>query len=162
MNFNDFFIKRSSGVIWACVVFTCLTLNCVSPNRRSLLRGSGVLYSTEGWIGGNTLRVRSLGAPNAKAKGFVRRRTQSEEAALLSAQKRVIELLAGAEVSGTSSSDSGESNGIKLNKSLSAVVKGGMIMEKSFDEDDNCSIVYEVHATDLKQKSEAFVRVAKE
>ena len=134
-----------------------LLVSCSDPATRSLLKGSSSNYETEGWVDDDTFQVRTLGAPNPKSKGFVRRRTQAEEAALLNAQKRIIELIVGAEVSGRSGSDSGELEEVKLSKKLSAVIRGGTVVNKSFDEDDNCSITFRIRASGLKAKVEALV-----
>ena len=127
---------------------------CVSAENRSQIGDDSKDYVTEGWIDDDTFQVRTIGAPSSRAKGLVRRRTQSEEAALLSAQKRVIELLVGAKVSGASGSDSGESTGVVLTKELQGVIKGGAVVKKSFDKEDNCEIVYRIQASGLKEMAE--------
>ena len=139
--------------IFLMLIFASLFV-CGGASTRSQLKGDVENYETEGWLDDNTFQVRALGAPNPSAKGFVRRRTQSEEAALLSAQKRVIELLVGAKIAGASGSESGESTGIAITKEFEGVVKGGAIKRKSFDADDNCEIVYRIHAKGLKKMAE--------
>ncbi len=142
------------------VLFTLVVsffLYCGDASTRSQLKEESVDYITEGWIDDNTFQVRTIGAPNPKAKGFVKRRTQSEEAALISAQKRVVELMVGAKVSGTSKSESGELESITLTKELEGVVKGGAVIKKSFDKEDNCEITYRIHANGLKEMTEATV-----
>ena len=141
-------IKISKLLCFAGLAFAVIA--CTSPENRSQLADS-TDYVTERWLDDDTFQVRAIGAPNPKAKGLVRRRTQSEEAALLSAQKRVIELLVGASVSGASGSDSGESTGVVLTKELQGVIKGGAIVKKTFDPSDNCEIVYRIHASGLKE-----------
>ena len=126
--------------------------------NRSQLGSDSVDYETEGWLDDDTFQVRTIGAPSVKAKGFVKRRTQSEEAALLSAQKRVIELLVGADVKGSSGSQDGESTGIVLTKEFKGFVKGGSIIRKSFDSSDNCEIVYRIHADDLKERATSLAK----
>ena len=131
---------------------------CTSAMNRSQLGSDSVDYETEGWLDDNTFQVRTIGAPSLKAKGFVKRRTQSEEAALLSAQKRVIELLVGADVKGSSGSQDGESTGIVLTKKFQGFVKGGSIIRKSFDSSDNCEIVYRIHADGLKERATSLAK----
>ncbi len=125
---------------------------------RSMLKGETQDFITEGWLDDNTFQVRAIGAPNPKARGFVRRRTQSEESALLAAQKRVVELMVGAQITGASGSDSGESTGIAITKEFEGHVKGGSILKKTFDQDDNCEIVYRIHAKGLKKMAETAVK----
>ena len=131
---------------------------CTSPSERSQLAGETTDYETEGWLNDDTFQVKAIGAPSAKAKGFVKRRTQSEEAALLSAQKRVVELLVGADVRGASGSQDGESTGVVVTKELEGFLKGGAIVRKSFDTNDNCEIVYRVHADGLKDQAESLAK----
>ncbi|RME89460.1 MAG: hypothetical protein D6767_08405 [Candidatus Hydrogenedentota bacterium] len=128
---------------------------CGGGSKRTMLKGDTEDYQTEGWLDDDTFQVRALGAPNPNAKGFVRRRTQAEEAALLAAQKRVVELLVGAKISAASGSDSGESTGVAITKELDGVVKGGTIVKKTFDSEDNCEITYRIHAKGLKKMAQA-------
>ncbi len=117
-----------------------------------MLKGETEDFITEGWLDEDTFQVRALGAPSPNAKGFVRRRTQSQEAALLAAQKRVIEPYAHYILKGASGSDSGESTGVVITKEFESHVKGGTIMRTTFHEDDNCEIVYRIHAKGLRRK----------
>lgn len=126
-----------------------------SASTKSQLKGDVEDYQSEGWLNDETFQVRALGAPNPDAKGFVRRRTQAERAALLNAQARVIELLVGAKVEGAEGMDSGESTGFAMTKEFEAVLKGGQIIKKSYDADDNCEIVYRIHGKDLKKRAES-------
>ena len=133
---------------------------CGSPATRSQLSEETTDYVTEGWLDDDTFQVKAIGAPSRKAKGFVRRRTQSQEAALLSAQKRMLELLVGAKISGASGSDSGESTGIVITKEFEGFVKGGAIVKKTFDQNDNCEITYRIQGDDLKDKAESIAQKA--
>jgi len=114
----------------------------------------GKKYKTEGWVDDNTFRVTALGAPAADAKGMVKRKTQAREAALIMAQKRVLEKMIGAELKGASAVKDGESVGVVVTKEFQGMVKGGSILEETFDEDDNCEVVYEITGRGLKKKAE--------
>ena len=118
----------------------------------------GQSYTTEGWLDDHTFQVITIGAPNRRAKGFVRRRTQSKEAALLAAQKRMVELMLGARVSGACGSDSGESTGCAIVKEFEGNVKGGYIVKTTYDKDDNCEIVFRSHGSNLKKQAETAVK----
>lgn len=126
-----------------------------SASSKSQLKGDLDDFVSEKWLDENTFQVRAIGAPSPDAKGFVRRRTQAEEAALLAAQKRVIELCVGAEIKGASGADSGESTGVVITKEFEGVVRGGQIVRKTFDQDDNCEITYRVQSKGLKKQCEA-------
>ena len=129
-------------------------ISCASSPSNTQIDGKD--YITEGWVDDDTFQVKALGAPSPKAKGFVKRRTQSKEAALLSAQKRVVELLVGAKITGASGSQDGESTGIIVTKEFEGVVKGGAIINTSYDEADNCEITYRVSF--LRAKRNGFFR----
>lgn len=114
----------------------------------------GKKYKSEGWVDDNTFRVTALGAPNQDAKGMVKRKTQAKEAAVIMAQKRIIEKMIGAQLKGASAAKDGESAGIVVTKEFQGMVKGGSIIEETYDEDDNCQIVYEIQARGLKKKAQ--------
>ena len=150
-------LNRTIGVVLFSSLLLWL-LACTSPSERSQLAGETTDYETEGWLDDDTFQVRAIGAPSRKAKGFVKRRTQSEEAALMSAQKRVVELLVGADVRGASGSQDGEATGIVITKEFEGFLKGGAIIRKSFDPNDNCEIVYRIHADGLKDQAESLAK----
>ena len=150
---SKIFVKISILFLFlvSCFIF------CGSPSTRSQLKEDGVDYITEGWLDDNTFQVRAIGAPNVSAKGFVKRRTQAEEAALLSAQKRVIEILVGADIKGSSASQDGELDTVALKKQFQSFIKGGLIVKKTFDTSDNCEVTYRIHADALKEKAETII-----
>ncbi|RME92400.1 MAG: hypothetical protein D6767_03290 [Candidatus Hydrogenedentota bacterium] len=147
-------MKQKKLILMMAILVTFVFAQCKSSPQRSQLK-DGQSYTTEGWLDDDTFQVRALGAPNPNAKGFVRRRTQAKEAALLAAQKRVVELLVGAKLSAASGSDSGESTGIAISKELDGVIKGGSIVKTTYDSEDNCEITYRVHAKGLKKMAQA-------
>ena len=149
--------NRTIGV----VLFSSLLLGlfaCTSPSERSQLAGETTDYETEGWLDDDTFQVKAIGAPGKKTKGFVQRRTQSKEAALLSAQKRVVELLVGANIKGASGSQDGESTGVVVTKEFEGFLKGGAIIRESFDPNDNCEVIYRIHADGLKDQAESLAK----
>ncbi len=127
---------------------------CTDGKHNPMLNGPTTSFQTEGWLDENTFQVRAIGAANPKATGFVRRRTQSKEAALMAAQKRVVELLVGATIEGACGSDSGVSTGCAIVKEFSGHVKGGNIMKLTYDQQDNAEIVYRIHSKGLKKRAE--------
>jgi hypothetical protein len=122
----------------------------------------GKTFKTEGWVNDDTFRVTALGAPAVDAKGMVKRKTQAREAALIMAQKRVIEKMVGAEIKGASAVKDGESAGVVVTKEFSGMVKGGTIVEETFDEEDNCEVVYELYSKGLKKKAQLEIDRIKE
>ena len=118
----------------------------------SMIKGKS--YKTEGWKDDNTFVVTALGAPAPDAKGMVKRKTQARESAIIMAQKRVLEKMIGAEIKGASAVKDGESAGVVVTKEFQGMVKGGSVIEETYDEDDNCQIVYEVTGRGLKKRAQ--------
>ncbi|MDH5717155.1 MAG: hypothetical protein OEZ22_05915 [Spirochaetia bacterium] len=147
-------IRFLRNLIAICAFSMVIFIGC-GPSESMI---SGDDYVTEGWLDDETFQVRGLGAAAENAKGFVVRRTQSKEAALMSAQKRVVELLVGAKLTGASGSDSGQSTGVAITKEFEGMVKGGAIVKETYDGEDNCEIVYRIHAEDLKEKAESMAK----
>jgi len=118
----------------------------------------GKTYVSEGWVDNDTFQVRGLGAPNPNAEGKVKRRTQSKSAAILAAQARVVELLFGAKVQGAAGSLDGESTGVAITKEFEGILKGGEIVSETYDDEDNCEVVYRVQGKNLKKRAKTMVQ----
>jgi len=151
--------KKSLLVLIAAVSIAAFVSSCGGTTDKIV---KGKTYKTEGWVDDNTFRVTALGAPNPEAKGMVKRKTQAREAALIMAQKRVIEKMIGAELKGASAVKDGESAGVVVTKEFQGMVKGGTIVEETFDEDDNCEVVYELQSRGLKKKAQLEIDKIKE
>jgi len=149
---------KTKITILAMVATLAMMISCRSASNRSMLGDNTKDYVTEGWLNKDTFQVRAIGAPNPDSKGKVRRMTQAKEAALLAAQKRVIELLVGATISGASGSDSGESTGVAITKEFEGVIKGGAIVKTSYDEELNAEITYRIHAKGLKKQASSMAK----
>ncbi|MDH5719967.1 MAG: hypothetical protein OEZ13_05015 [Spirochaetia bacterium] len=148
-------MKKTLITVFTAVMLSAFMLfsGACGGTQESQLDGDS--YTTEGWLDDDTFQVVALGAPAPDAKGLVKRKTQAKEAALLSAQKRVVELFVGARIAGASGSDSGESTGIAITKEFEGLVKGGEIAKITYDEEHNCEIVYRVRAENLKDRVES-------
>ena len=142
-------------IIAVATVSMLSLIACGSSQDRIMLKGETESFRTEGWLDGDTFQVRALGAANPKLKRFVQRRTASEEAALLAAQKRAIELMIGSKIKGASGSQSGELTGLVITKEFEGRIKGGAIVKKTFNEDDDCELVWRIHRKGLKKEAEA-------
>ncbi len=120
----------------------------------SMLEGDTKSYESEGWIDDQTFQVRALGVPREGETNTTKRKIQSKEAATLSAQARVIELMIGAKVQGATGSMDGESTGIALTKEFEGMIRGGSIVKTTYDEEQNCEVVYRVQAKGLKKRAQ--------
>ena len=130
-------------------------MNCKSTNN--MLENTTKTYKSEEWIDDHTFQVKSIGAPRKGEKSLVKRKVQSKNAAKLSAQNRIIELLLGSEVSSTSSATDGESGEVLIRSELEGIIKGGSIISESFDDEQNCEMVFRIHGKNLKKKAKAEV-----
>lgn len=143
-------LNKRIFVLISAILAGVFIVSCESTD--SMIKGK--TYKTEGWIDDNTFRVTALGAPSPDAKGMVKRKTQARESAIIMAQKRVLEKMIGAELKGASAVKDGESAGVVVTKEFSGMVKGGSVIEETYDEDDNCQVVYEVTGRGLKKRAQ--------
>ena len=134
--------------VLAPLALTLVTGAC-GPSDSQL---KGKTYVSEGWINNDTFQAKGLGAPKATEENTIKRKTQSKSAALLAAQARVVELLFGAKIEGAAGSLDGESTGVAIAKEFSGELKGGSIISETYDDEQNCEIVYQVHGKNLKKR----------
>ena len=113
---------------------------------------SGKTYKAEGWIDDDTYRIAAAGVPNSKLSNKVQRRESSKRAAILNAQYQVLEKFKGSTIEGAAGMSDFESTGIAIAQEVGGVVKGGSVVSATYDDDDNCEIIYEVKAKGLKKK----------
>ena len=115
----------------------------------------GDSYQTEGWIDDDTYRLAAAGVPNKSLSNKVQRRESSKRAAILNAQYQVLEKFKGSKIEGASGVSDFESSGMAIAQEVKGVVKGGSVVKATFDEEDNCEVIYEVYARGLKNKVSA-------
>ncbi|MBN2039257.1 MAG: hypothetical protein JW864_04395 [Spirochaetes bacterium] len=119
----------------------------------------GESFVTEGWVSPDIFRVTSTGVPKPGLKNKVQRRGTAKEAALIMAQKRVIEKFVGARLEGAAGAADYASTGIAVSKEFGGLVKGGTIVKSTYDDDDNCEIVYQVEKKNLRKEVEGGAEV---
>lgn len=112
---------------------------------------TGESFKTEGWVDKDTYRTTATGVPKAGLTNKIQRRGTAREAAVLMAQSHVIEKFKGAKVEGASGVSDYASTGFAASKEFAGMVKGGSVVKETYDEDDNCEIVYEVKGKNLKK-----------
>jgi hypothetical protein len=121
----------------------------------------GDSFVTEGWVSPDIFRVTSTGAPKEGLTNKVQRRGTAKEAAVIMAEKRIIEKFVGARLEGAAGAADYASTGIAVQKEFSGVVKGGTIVRSTYDDDDNCEIVYQVEKKNLRKEVEGGASVTK-
>ena len=112
----------------------------------------GQTFKTEGWIDDDTYRLAASGVPKSTLKNKVARRESAKRAAILNAQYQVLEKFKGSKIEGAAGMSDFENTGIAIAQEVSGIVKGGSVVSATYDEEDNCEIIYEVKAKGLKKK----------
>jgi len=119
----------------------------------------GKSFVTEGWVDDDTFRVSAVGSwpERAKDKNPIVKRTLACEAALVMAQKMVVEKLVGASLEGTSGVVDGEAAGLAVKKKFGGYIRGGSVVKKTITPEYYCEVVYEIKAKNLKQRVKELV-----
>ncbi|MCP4132190.1 MAG: hypothetical protein GY754_14560 [bacterium] len=106
---------------------------------------------TLGWINADTYRGVGKATPAPNAQGKSERRMSSKEAALLDAQYRIIEKFIGSRLTATGNL---HSNKTSKKEKFFKIVKAGKIIKATYDNEDNCEIIYEIEAKGLRKMVE--------
>ncbi|MDD5065467.1 MAG: hypothetical protein PHF84_00325 [bacterium] len=125
------------------------------PGTESYIKGDD--YQTEGFLDDDTFQVIAEGTypeelENAKK---VIKRNRAKEGALLKAQTRAMELFKGYALKAKGGAESGVGLGEVALKTIDGYGKGGNIVKTTYDEEDNCSVVYRIEKKGLKKMAEA-------
>lgn len=112
----------------------------------------GDSFVTEGWVSPDIFRVTATGVSKEGLKNKIQRRGTAKEAALIMAQKRIIEKFVGARMEGAAGAADYASTGIAVSKEFGGLVKGGSIVKSTYDEDDNCELVYQIEKKGLRKE----------
>lgn len=119
---------------------------------------TGETFISEGWVDDNTFRVMAIGFSKESISNKLQRRITSKESASMAAQKIVVERFKGMRISGSSSSKEGIITEMLIKKQFDGVIRGGAIVKETYDEADNCEIVYEITSPGLKERVTAGIR----
>ncbi len=125
------------------------------PGTESYVKGEN--YETEGFLDDDTFQVVAEGTwpdEDANARKIIKR-NKAKEGALLKAQTRVMEMFKGYSLKAKGGAESGVGLGEVALKKIEGYGRGGSIVKTTYDEEDNCSVVYRLHAKGLKKMSEA-------
>ncbi len=142
-------LKRISILLFTATIAVVL-VSCGGASKSQIKNGE--TFKTEGWVDNNTFRVKSVGVPAEGLTNKYQRRGTAKEAALIMAQKRIIEKFVGARLEGASGASNMASTGVAVSKEFGGFVKGGSIVKETYDEDANCEIVYQVEKKGLKKQ----------
>ena len=143
-------------VVAAVMVGLAFIASCGPRGLGGQVKGES--FITEGWVDDNTFRVTSTGAPKAGLTNKIQRRGTAKEAAIMMAQKTIIEKFKGARIEGAAGAVDYASTGVAVMKEFGGLVKGGSVKKETYDDDDNCEVVYEVMARGLKKQVQGGVQ----
>ena len=131
-----------------------VVLTFASCGKGSKLGGTveGDTFKTSQWVDENTFRIAAAGVPNSKLTNKVQRRESAKRAAILNAQYQVLEQFKGSSIEGAAGMSDFESTGIAVAQELQGSIKGGTVVSSTFDDEDDCEIIYEVKSKGLKKK----------
>ena len=125
---------------------------CGSSKMGGQVKGDS--FISEGWVTPDIFRVTATGTPKPGLKNKIQRRGTAKEAAQIMAEKRIIEKFVGARLEGAAGAADYASTGVAVAKEFSGLVKGGTIVKETYDDDDNCEIIYQVEKKGLKKEVE--------
>lgn len=148
-------VKRLLILMITIGLMAFLTGCSSDPGTETYVEGED--YVTEGFLDDETFQVVAEGTwPDelANARKIIKR-NRAKEGALLKAQTRVMELFKGYALKAKSGAESGVGLGEVAIKKIEGYGRGGSIVKTTYDEEDNCSVVYRLHAGNLKQMAEA-------
>ena len=112
----------------------------------------GETFKNEKWVDDNTYQLAAAGVPNSKLTNKIQRQESAKRAAILNAQYQILEKFKGSSIEGAAGMSDFESTGIAIAQEVSGYVKGGSVVKATYDEEQNCEIIYEVKAKGLKKK----------
>lgn len=144
-------MKKVFGSL-AIMLVAFVLVGCGSNKLGGEVKGDS--YKTEGWVTDDIFRVTAIGVPKEGLTNKEQRRATAREAAQIMAEKRIIEKFVGARVEGAAGAADYQSTGVAVAKEFSGFVKGGTIVQSTYNEEDSCEIVYQVEQKGLRKKVE--------
>jgi len=104
----------------------------------------------EGWIDDDTYRVYASGVPKISLTNKIQRTMSAKEAAKVNAQSKIMQKLMG-DIAEYYSRVNDYCSPAKLNTDVAGAIKGGTVLDERFDDQDKCTILYEVKSPGLKK-----------
>jgi len=140
------------------LIFAMICMMAISVSFTSCRKGGlggqvkGESFVTEGWVDENTYRLAASAMAKRDLTNKIARRESAKRAAILNAQYQILEKFKGSKIEGASGMSNFEMTGIAVAQEVKGVVKGGSVKKATYDAEDNCEIIYEVRAKNLKSK----------
>jgi len=145
-------MKKISGLILIFSIVLLAFVACGGGGIGGTVKGDS--YTSEGWIDDNTYQTTGVGiAKNYPNK--VQRRQTARRAAIISAQYQVLEKFTGSKVEGAAGMQDFQLTGIAVAQEVQGAIRGGSVIKETYDDEDNCEVIYQVQAKGLKKMVQA-------
>jgi hypothetical protein len=129
--------------------------------KKSMIKNGETYAGMEGWIDDNTFQVKAMGFAPENITDVNQRKYMAQRAAQVNAEARIVEKIIGASVEGKTATENGQLLGEVIKKNFQGYIKGGTIVEKTFDKETQaCEITYRITGTKLKKKVESAISEA--
>lgn len=144
-------ITRVSSLVLTLFIATVFS-SCGPKGQGGMVKGEE--FKSEGWVTPDIFRVTATGVSKPGLTNKIQRRGTAKEAALIMGQKRILEKFVGARLEGAAGSADYASTGIAIAKEFGGIVKGGTIVQETYDEEDNCELIYQIEKKGLRASVE--------
>ncbi|MCL1911400.1 MAG: hypothetical protein FWG13_04275 [Leptospirales bacterium] len=142
-------MKKAIGFIMMSVAILVFT-GCGGGGIGGMVKGDS--YKSEGWIDDNTYQTTAAAVAKQGYTNKVQRRQTAKRAAIIAAQYQVLEKFTGAKVEGAAGMQDFELTGIAVAQEVQGAIRGGSVIKETYDDEDNCEVIYQVQAKGLKKK----------
>lgn len=149
-------MKKLMIIIFLFFVSCMITTQQNNTQLTEQIHGKQVV--TEGWVDDDTFRTIAVGIPKASLENKMKRKITSKEAALTMAQRNILNKFRGASITSKAEVSEGETKSLIVTRELKGVISGGQIIKETYDEEDNCEIIYEIRSVGLRKRIEDGMR----
>ncbi len=137
-------------VLSALVLAFAVVISCGPKSPGGSVKGKS--YKVGVWVDDDTFRMVGMGIPMEGSTNVVQRKRTAQEAAELDAQYRILQKFLGAKVVGASGMKNFQHTGTAVAKEAAGHIRGGNTFSVTWDDQQNCEVVYEVKSPGLKKR----------
>ncbi|MCL2025983.1 MAG: hypothetical protein FWG92_04170 [Leptospirales bacterium] len=146
-------MKKIGGLIIVFSIAVLAFAACGSSKIGGTVKGE--TFKSEGWVDDNTYRTTGVGVASPQYTNKVQRRQTARRAAIISAQYQVLEKFTGAKVEGAAGMQDFQLTGIAVAQEVQGAIRGGSVVSETYDDQENCEVIYQVQARGLRKMVQA-------
>jgi hypothetical protein len=120
---------------------------CFDPDKRECV--------VNGWVDEETYRTTAIGEPDKSLTGINLRKKDAKKKAKLNAQYQIIERFRGMQIEGAAGMTDFEKTDFADKPAFKSIIKAGSIIKETYDNNQNCEIIFEIKARNLKKTAES-------